>query len=206
MDLKYVHDIISWQVVVNASFEHTWNLQEHSSLVHLYALQSTNYDNIYLRSEHVISVSLYRLHDSTRTRSMLKLNTRLVATFTGKKMMCALLLDNIIFHVMVASVIQNQTNYLVALLYHKDWANPCRWWCREGGHHTADSKYGHKQYILYRFQWKGFPQKGNDLYNLYFGYFLSLLVYRNHTIIPNFLICIWTNLLGECGSPSEIFV
>jgi len=43
---------------------------------------------------------------------MLKLNTRLVATSTGKKMMCALLLDNRIFPVMVAifgaSIIQNQ--------------------------------------------------------------------------------------------------
>jgi hypothetical protein len=129
--------------------------------VHLYALHSKIYNNIYLRSELVISVSLYRLHDSTRTRSTLKLNTRLVATFTRKKMMCALLLNNIIFRGISYS---KSTNYLVSLIYHKDWANPCRWWCREGGHHTADSKYGHKQYILYRLQWKGFPQKGKYIH------------------------------------------
>ena len=78
----------------------------------------------------------------------------------------------------------------MSLIRQKDWTNPCRWWHRQGGYHTNDSKYGHEQYILYWFKRKGFPQKGNYICNLLFECLRLLSGWKSH----NSLVEYWIDL------------
>ena len=93
-------------------------------------------------------------------------------------------------HILAYLFFKIELTIFVSLIRQKDWTNPCRWWHRQGGYHTNDSKYGHEQYILYWFKRKGFPQKGNYICNLLFECLRLLSGWKSH----NSLVEYWIDL------------